>query len=374
MKKMVLCSLLLFLCLFLFSASAEPQCSIEEIKNDAISSWQATYKTKWRTVEVNVQPTIPDVQSIPVLKVTPAFWIPTALDQVEWIAEIPHEEEGNDAFTLSSGDLYGEERTVAKKNVKVHTENIYVPLDADYPYAPQNDLTVHELKMKIQEIKSSMDNLAFDIDTEHLFYVGITSYQSKQTEEAVLPASMMVHLPIMLRNVPVWGHVITSVESHKDNELFYSPEILFTMRDADTYLMLGRAVSEQAELTANVSLCPLNQVIQALEQEITAGHIRQVFSLDLGLALYNEPGKTRKSGRDWMKTAGFYAAPTWRCTCLYSKLSKKDLPDSAFADPVTSMYFKTIYVDAQTGRLIDPNNGKKGCGDYQGPISWKEMK
>ncbi len=111
----------------------------------------------------------------------------------------------------------------------------------------------------------------------------------------------------------------------------------------------------------------------AIEQEINAGHIRAVYAVDLGYALYNLPGAPlRKPGSDYLDDAAFYCAPTWQVVCLYTSNAKKDLKDSVYEEPAISMYYKTLYINAQTGKMIDPEDGRRGCGDYPGIITWDE--
>ena len=43
-------------------------------------------------------------------------------------------------------------------------------------------------------------------------------------------------------------------------------------------------------------------------------------------------------------------------------------------DPMAYMFYQSIFVNAQTGRLIDPANNKIDISAYQGFISWREVK
>lgn len=77
-----------------------------------------------------------------------------------------------------------------------------------------------------------------------------------------------------------------------------------------------------------------------------------IYSVDLGYALYNEPGVTRAPGREWIKSAMFYVKPVWRCVCIYEKKASKDLSDNIFSDPIVSVYYKTLYVRYINGQRI----------------------
>lgn len=52
--------------------------------------WTATYDTSWRTITVDVQPTVPDVEEISILQVRPAYWIPQPDGETAWSAKDIH--------------------------------------------------------------------------------------------------------------------------------------------------------------------------------------------------------------------------------------------------------------------------------------------
>ena len=371
-------TLVLALCLLASTALAETTLNImdqyytvDDLQEQISKVWQQTYETPWRTVEIDVQATAPQVQSMPILKVTPAFWIPETSSKVEWISRAGHDDPDSDTFSLSCGEIYKEEQM---DNVMPQTEYYYAPLDAQQSYAPQNPLTIRNMLTLLDEILSDIDNLHCGLDADHIFSVNVTSHRNKKTHEVVLPARMTLTLATTLRAIPLWGHVIMSVDTRKDNELFYDPKVFFTMRSSSSYDLMGSTVKENEVISADIPLCSFDKIISALEEEIMAGHIRHIYCVDLGFALYNEPGVTRQSGREWIRTAEFYAVPTWRCTCIYTNLAKQELPDETVENPEPSMYYKTLYINAQTGELFSPIDDRSGCADYQGFISWEEVK
>ncbi|MBQ8616494.1 MAG: hypothetical protein IJX67_01880 [Oscillospiraceae bacterium] len=334
--------------------------------------WTATYDTSWRTISVDVQPTIPDVEEISILHVRPAYWIPEPDGETAWSAKDIHFDKGGDAFELTCGD-FGKEYDLVrgKRDVVNHSYYVYGPFDANSSYAPENSLTLVQMLSHFDSILAETAAWKPDFDTQHIQSIRTNTYKNKKTGEVLLPAYMAVTLPQALEGVPLWGHIITSVDRHQDNEFFYDPNVSFTMLNFETYQMFGRVVKPYAVLSSDVPLCSFAKVQEALESEIEAGHIRMIYSVDLGYALYNEPGVTRVSGREWIKSAMFYVKPVWRCVCIYEEKASKELSDNIFTDPIVSVYYKTLYVDAQTGILIDPLDARQGCGDYNGYITWE---
>ena len=348
-----------------------PYHTVDALREQVNESWHAVYDTPWRTVEIDVRPTIPSVRAMPILKVRPAFWIPEASPEAAWVSKAAYDQAECDTFTLSRGEIYKEEQV---NDTVSQSEYFYAPLDARRSYAPGNQLTMERMLAQLDEILSGMENLSGGLDTSHIFSVNVTSCIDQRTGETVLPARMTIRLATTLRMIPLWGHVIMSVDTRKDHELFYDPKCYFTMRSDSSYMLMGSTVKEVEEIAADIPLCGFDQVVSALEEEIMAGHIRSIYSVDLGFALYNEPGVTRQSGRDWIRTAEFYAVPTWRCACIYTNMAKQALPDDTVEDPEPSMYYKTLYVNAQTGELFSPTDDHDGCADYQGFISWEEVR
>lgn len=378
MKKAVILSVILLFSFVLDFAYADGDYySVGTLQEQMIEPWEATYQTEWRTIEVDVQPTVPDVQNMPVLIVTPAFWVPDTNDTISWSAKLIGSDDDGDAFQITAGDIWGEENA-AKQGKKVESESYYVyaPLQLDEAYAPNNTLTLQQMYDMLQRIMNFFLPDHFSLDWEHLLYARIGGYVDKSTGEHILPSLISIDVNTTLREVPIWGHVIDSIDRRKNTELSYEPRVYFTMRNQDSFSLIGRTVAETSEIAADIPLCSFEAIRQALEEEIEDGHIRAIFSVDLGYALYNVPGSSRSSqstGRQWRKTAEFYAAPTWRCVCLYTNQTKKELADDVYSSPYTSVYYKTLYVNAQTGKLIDPEDYSKGCGDYPGFITWNDV-
>lgn len=368
MKRILSC--LIALLTFCGAAYAEqPSFSINEVR-EQITAWHKIYETQGRMVSVDILPTVPDVSAMPVLMVVPAYWVPVANEQADWTLT----RSAPDAFAACVGDLWQEEHEMTKgRKVKDYSYYIYGPLDCEAAYAPGNMLTIGGLVDIVHRFLNTVDHSHFELDTKHILRARIAGYTDKVTGEQMLPA--LIHtdcLYTMVHDIPIFGHVIMSVDQCKDEELFYEPCLTALVRDEMNYQIIGSTVRERNILADDVPLCAFDTVLAAIETEIEAGHIHAVYSLDLGYALYNVPNTSRKPGWGWIETAEFYAAPAWRCVCLYTKDAKKELPGDAYDDPYTSLYYKELYINAQTGELLDPNDNRKGCGDYPGVIPWLE--
>lgn len=375
MKKVIFCIITMLIYFTAFAAYAvEPCYTVDEIREQITSPWQATYETKWRTIEVDIQPTVPDVETMPVLIVRPAFWCPTTDTDVVWKAEVSEKMTNYGSFLLRTGDIWGEENTALQgRKSEGLSLFFYAPLDMKKAYASPNDLTIAEMIETLQSILDVADHLHFGIAPEKALFVKTAGYIDKSSREYLLPPYITITIPTTLRDIPIYGHVIDSVDGHSDFENTYYPHLTFIMRSQDSYQLQGRTVNEAVELASDVPLCSFSTIQETIEQEINDGHIRFIYSVDLGYALYNVPGTRHKYYEVWWKDADFYAVPTWRVVCAYSQQAKKELPSGTIENPEPTLYYKTLYVNAQTGMLIDPSDNRSGCGDYPGIITWSDV-
>lgn len=353
MKKLF--CLLAAMMLLASAAFADEYLSIADMT--APERWTATYQSGKNTVAVDIQPTIPDVDALPVLKVTPSYWEPQPKDVAAWTLQTERVAEG--AFHLWT------------ENVETFYDPAVMgiltgPFDRDTKYISGSDLTVNQMVAKVEQIFSEMEN-PMGYDTDHI--------DSLNPQGAAGSPAIIMEFFQTLQDVPLWGHVKFSMDNAQDSDMSYAPIFILTMQDDAHYELLGRTVKETAVLAEDIPLCDFDQVKATVEEQIKEKHIRAVYAIDLGYALYNEPGVTFKPNGsfDWQKTAEFYAVPAWRVVCLYTSYPARTPPDSAYADPVSSLYYETLYISAQTGKLLDPDYKGKGGADYEGFISWDDV-
>ena len=97
---------------------------------------------------------------------------------------------------------------------------------------------------------------------------------------------------------------------------------------------------------------------------------------------YNAPNPSNPKNRNGYEVDCYYAAPTWMVKAIYFDNPKKEddtwklIPEAEESDR-DSLYFKTLFVNAQTGKLLDPGDrSDRGDGDtkFHGFLSWDEVK
>lgn len=373
--KRVFCAFLMFMMLLPMAASAEQKYyTIGELKDQVTDRWTNAYETKWRTVTVDVQPTVPDVDKIPVMLLEVAYWVPESDQTVTWKAKSILRSDGLNTgrFGLYNGELIGYNNDI---KYDIEANDYYPPFDTARKYAAGNDLTLGDVFTKLKEIQSQISNMFFGIDTDHISRLNINNVYEKGTKNPAFPGYYWMELRYTLHGIPLWGFAIDSVQESKPEEVQLPwIKIYFSMQGDQYYEMSGMLFQEKEVLTEDVPLCSVDQVIAALESEINAGHLRAVFSLDLGFAIYNEPGDTRKTGHMvYDVDKNYYAVPAWQCRCIYVDSEKKQIDEDNYSHPEMSMYYQPLYVNAQTGKLLDPLDNHLGCAAYQGFISWDQV-
>lgn len=385
MKKR-LSVLLAILLLIPFGASAEKQYyQIQELHDQPIKRWTKTYEVMGRTVNVDVMPTVPDVDAMPVLVVAAKAWFPETKENVEWTGKTQADYEkdlsapGN--FSLKYDDGTGPNGDALSKKYDIDTVDFYAPFDPDYPYMETKDLTLRQVFDKLRQVMGEISNAGFGVDTEHLHFFCGNWFYEKGTKKHVESGGQWMQLYTTLRGIPLWGHAVDSIREHKDQEFSYDPHFTWSISSLGQYSMFGKVVTETGMLAPDVPLCGMEIVIEALEEEIQAGRLRTVYGLDLGFVLVNEPGlqyktyqqlgSNKEKWRRQYEEMRMYAIPAWRCLCLYTEQTRRNI-DGDMVNPMASMFYQQIYVNAQTGKLIDPTDTKIDSSAFQGFLSWEE--
>lgn len=369
-----ICAITLFACFALLPVigGAQAYITIAEMHEQPPAHWTQDYETKWRTVSIDVQPFVPQADNLPILKVVPDFRQPDVFALGEgWRSKV------NDrgTFQVYLDDMeqeYGNAQKRAKGEST--TTTYYPPFDMNAAYAKHNDLTLNDI---INHLRLIMDTIGEDQDQWHydrLIRVMVNSTVSNVTDEPLLPDSYSVDLQQKLHSIPVLCHVLDSVEQPKEQEMWFTTGLAFHIRTLESISFGGTQVKITDVLADDIPLCDFSKIQSAIEKEIMAGHIRKIFDVELGYALYNEPGVSRSRGAAWLQTAVFYAVPVWQVNCYYVESSTKELRDYTEKDVPERgvMEYKALIVNAQTGVVMDRSNNRKGCGDYAGFISWEK--
>ena len=109
-----------------------------------------------------------------------------------------------------------------------------------------------------------------------------------------------------------------------------------------------------------------------------------MYDLQFGYAIYTDPNSTSTTGSAYDEDC-FYAVPSWVMNCIYMVNPKETFhfsyeKEAAMGnDEATERDMvgnKTITINAQTGKMLDPmdrSHGGYGDARYKGFISWDEV-
>ena len=369
MKKMRTVTLITCLLLFSSVGKAETYLTMAEMCEQAPARWTQTYETTWRTVNIDVQPLVPQVKKVPILKVVPEFGQPdVSVLGAGWTSKARRMGVFN-AY-LNYADL--------EENDKVSTTtttSIYPPFDMNTAYAKGNELILAKVLDQLQLIMNTLgyDRGQWQYDRPNKVMVNTIA---SNTTGILRPGNYTVSLNQKLYGLPIFCHALSGVEQPKDSEQVITTGLTFRIRTLHAIALSGKQVKVTDVLAEDVPLCSFSTVKAAIEEEIQAGHIRKIFDVELGYALYNEPGTFRTPGNPEFSTAVFYAVPVWRVTCHYIENAKKELRDYTGMDVSERnvIEYKTLIVNAQTGVVMDRTDNHKGCADYAGFLSWEEVR
>lgn len=369
MKKLVTLFLTLTSIILPLSGYAQEYYTVQDIREQAQARWTQTYQTKWRDIPVDVQPFVPDAVAMPVLKVAPSFEKPTATEEeTGWDIEVP-----DYLFLIIKEDTSAQEK-LNKIKTKWISEWIYSSFDSGRTYA-NSSMTLGEANEFLQNvlIKSGVDPKRFLLSKPAA--LNVSTYIDASTEQPVLPSSMRFDIYQQIRGIPILCHDTNCIHEPKDNMLIFNSTLLYTITDPNTFCLALGGLKETAILASDIPLCGFSEIIDTIQKEIMDGHIRKVFDIDLGYVLFNEPGVTREPGLEWVKTAVFYAVPTWRINCLYVNDPKKELRNYEGKEVPErgTLEYSSLAINAQTGEIQDYMNNQDDSDDYIGFISWDEV-
>ena len=147
-------------------------------------------------------------------------------------------------------------------------------------------------------------------------------------------------------------------------------------------------MGEEKEISLEEAFTRLQETIENLEKEIESGHLQKVYTLRFGYALYNEPGHMNyRQDLEIDSQADYYAVPSWVMECAYMDNPKNTWVeyddetlfkmDGADGNNRGNLGFRTLTINAQTGKMMDINDQSKdgfGDADYKGFIPWDKVK
>ncbi len=347
---------------------AETYCTAAQLHGQTEENWVQTYQASWRDVRIDTYIFTPDVQTMPVIKV--------AYNLNDIASSTSHYE----VTRSKSGVLHIDIGNIDKQrpNGTFHSAQYFAPYSSA-SYAPGSsenvDSALQEAKNMLNDCQLSTE--LFDLSRpEEVAVWWIDDKKGNQVGDC----EYSISLKQMINQIPILGHAFLgmpgSMRDGKGGEYF--AEVGATMRyiNNEQASFFGNILYETERIAEDIPLCDFDIIKSAIEQEIAAGHIREIYEVELGYVLYNVEGASKDPGTYWRKTAVYYAVPTWFVSCVYLNQAKKAWAPSDDSEQAirSDAYSAVLLFDAQTGKMLPHKKSKhRGAADYRGIITWEDV-
>lgn len=355
--------------------------NIQEMRETVPARWEEQFETQWRTIDVDAEIVMPNVQQLPVVRVSGGATEPTlTAEETGWDSV---ECRGPYDLILNHRDAeYPKSVDGVRIGEPVSRGSWYGDYDMDRAYIPLDDITLREIidgaRERVAQFGYDPDSFDWEnplrIWTHHLYAAG--------TDKDVLPGYMFMNVSPKVLGIPVLSHIYKAkadLYTNRNDELLLIADTRIGYNgytdDFSGIHLIPLKVDET--LAEDIPLCPFDKVLSSVEAEIGAGHIRKVYEIKLGYVLYNEPGVYYAHGNNeaLYNAARYYAKPMWQVNCLYVKRASGSLRDVSDVtdDERNSLDYCQLLIDAQTGEWVDVGKAKDRYA-FKGFVSWDEVK
>lgn len=385
--------------------------------------WQKSYETPNGTMEVDVPVVVPDIEEIPVVTVERA--IPLSDELFETILQgrpTPATKKGAVEYEIDVNEKalefflgyveYGQDKHEALDSVWIQRGGyrfsvgfgamgeaspvtVHYPweIEMDQPYLRGSEQTIDDV-MRIweEDIRLSYPDGEYVVKPKHVKICGSTLMENTGTDEASKRDGYYeIWAEQYICGLPLFGAVSSldadnyyamnhesSDEANRATEKLHPYRIgaartmnyllSFSSNEEDNRTMTELDNVRTIEM-ADVPLASLQSVQAAIEKEIEAGHIRQMYSMRLGYLLYSNPGMDDYA----------WAVPRWVVECDYiTKDNEKKVEDFHEFDPELELWdrweFLQMPVDAQNAELIIFTVGDEQTFSVPEILTWDDMK
>ena len=273
------------------AASAEERLSIRELREQAPAHWTQTYETKWRTITIDAEVNIPQVDKVPVVQIEGGAVEPT----------FTAEEIGWDSFRFDGAyqlvvrrdyPSYPKKLNGVRLGTSYAAGNWYSGFAPENQYVPLDDITFGEITDRVKAAISALgydpDDYLID-DPVRLWAQHVGEYGKKND---VLPGYIFIDFLTRVEGIPVMSHVQESVRGDTGAALGDS-EFWLDVHSGVTYHgYLGDLSSIRLHpmkvyqtLAEDIPLLSFDAIIADIEDEINAGHIRKIYEIEFGYVL-----------------------------------------------------------------------------------------
>ena len=359
--------------------------SISELRQqvEAMGRWTQTYEAHGRTIEVDIPIYIPNEKELAVYDCsayTEYIKNPNSDDKNnvysynENLRELTKE---NDGTSEADIEVYGKgtelrimlnnpEDLLGKNkndNIKIKEYGFYqYQVDDKVTYAENNEMSLEEAEKYLEEIVEYFIKDEYNgIDIDYIKIAGrgrkTKSYTDEELGEYVdyyPKGSYFFNYYQTLHKIPIMMTIIATLNNKQENKIYGdlfeywgTTGGICQIMDRNSFWLTIKWIEKEHEET--VKLLPIEQIINTVEKEIKAGHIRNVYALKLGYIIYLNDRSP--------ETYTLY--PMWVLDCDYVENKNKEIKVNPYSDDIRDCFsFERICINPETAEMMDFLNPK----------------
>ena len=363
--------------------------SISELRQqvEAMGRWTQTYEAHGRTIEVDIPIYIPNEKELAVYDCsayTDYIKNPNNEDKTNVYAYNENlkelvKEESNDKSENAIIEVYdnGTELRIMfnspeellERNTRDYIkikESGYYPdkVNADMIYAENSDLSLMEAEKYLEEIVRFFIRDGYDgIDIDYIKIAGrgrkTRSYTDEELGECAdyyPKGTYFFNYYQKLHHIPIMMTIIATLNNKQENGVYGdlfgfwgTTGGICQIMDRNSFWLTIKWMKIEKEHEETVKLLPIEQIINAVEKEIKAGHVRNVYALKLGYIIYLNDRSP--------ETYTLY--PMWVLDCDYVENKNKEIKVNPYSDDIRDCFsFERICINPETAEMMDFLNPK----------------
>ena len=385
MKTKIFSNIVILMIVLLLSitAKAENRFTIPEIYEQYNGQrWQESFQTvRNETVTIDAPFIIPNVESAPVIRVTTHRGLDETvydeygrypkdyrkINEVNWIRS------DNVDITIAM-DQNWEFNIPDKYAGRCHFwGDVFMPDEIDWSLkAENNDMTIGEayvrVTAKLNEIMESYGGGGIGMQLRDAYIVGL--YKDKDNAPLVDHCGYGFDFKQVIRGIPARGNAHLTYQHGRMRtnhrwEGVYDNWINLEISSPVSYSMSVHLWQEESILHEDIPIVSFEKGKAQVEKMIRDGLIRHIRRIQLGYVAYVEPDHNTKH---WI------LVPTWVVDCDWFPSAKDGFWKEEFEDeanPYARSGAHLLYINAQTGKLLDPMDTAKKRSDVPQILTWK---
>ena len=363
--------------------------SISELHQqaEAMGRWTQTYEAHGRTIEVDIPIYIPNEKELAVYDCsayTDYIKNPNDEDKTNVYAYNENlkelvKEESNDKSENAIIEVYGNgtelrimfnsPEELLERNtrdyIKIKKSGYYPDkVNADVIYAENSDLSLMEAEKYLEEIVRFFIRDGYDgIDIDYIKIAGrgrkTRSYTDEELGECAdyyPKGTYFFNYYQKLHHIPIMMTIIATLNNKQENRVYGdlfgfwgTTGGICQIMDRNSFWLTIKWMKIEKEHEETVKLLPIEQIINTVEKEIRAGHVRNVYALKLGYIIYLNDRSP--------ETYTLY--PMWVLDCDYVENKNKEIKVNPYSDDIRDCFsFERICINPETAEMMDFLNPK----------------